>query len=128
VYVGETSKLFKVRKKEHESKVRLTNEDMRNGRMAVAEERMGKEDGGLARHSIECTEEIDWENTRILRNEYRLRQRKVIEGIESLRVRHNKKKVLNSFESLMTWRPILNKYFIKENERARARTQFAHAV
>ena len=78
----------------------------------------------LARHSIECTEEIDWENTRILRNEYRLRQRKVIEGIESLRVRHNKKKVLNSFESLMTWRPILNKYFIKENERARARTQF----
>jgi hypothetical protein len=28
VYVGETSRLFKVRKKEHESKVRLTNEDM----------------------------------------------------------------------------------------------------
>jgi hypothetical protein len=83
VYVEETSRLFKVRKKEHESKVRLTNEDMRNGRMAVAEERMGKEDRGLARLSIECTEEIDWENTRILRNEYRLRQRKVIEGIES---------------------------------------------
>ena len=79
---------------------------MRNGRMAVAEERMGKEDGGLARQSIECTEEIDWENTRILRNEYRLRQRKVIEGIETLSLRHNKKKVLNSFESLMTWRPI----------------------
>ena len=56
VYVGETSRLFKVRKKAHESKVRLTNEDMRNGRMAVAEERMGKEDGGLARHSIECLE------------------------------------------------------------------------
>jgi hypothetical protein len=35
---------------------------MRNERMAVAEERMGKEDRGLARHSIECTEEIDWEN------------------------------------------------------------------
>jgi hypothetical protein len=44
---------------------------------------MGKEDGGLARHSIERTEEIDWENTRILRNEYRLRPRKVIEGIET---------------------------------------------
>jgi hypothetical protein len=36
VYVGETSRLFKVRKKEHKSKVRLTNEDMRNGRMAGA--------------------------------------------------------------------------------------------
>jgi hypothetical protein len=57
--------LFNVRKKEHESKVRLTKEDMRNGRIAVAEERMGKEDGGLERHSIECTEEIDWEHTRI---------------------------------------------------------------
>ena len=33
-------------------------------------------------------------NTREYRNEYRLRQRKVIEGIESLRVRHNKKNVL----------------------------------
>ena len=54
---------------------------MRNGRMAMAEERMGKEDGCLARHGIECTEEIDLENTRILRNEYRLRQRKVIERI-----------------------------------------------
>ena len=37
VYVGETSRLFKVRKKEHESEVRLTNADMRNGRTAVAE-------------------------------------------------------------------------------------------
>ena len=34
VYVGEMLRLFKVRKKEHKSKVRLTNEDMRNGRMA----------------------------------------------------------------------------------------------
>ena len=47
----------------------------------MAEERIGKEDGGLARHSIECTEETDWENTQILRNEYSLRQRKVTEGI-----------------------------------------------
>ena len=36
VYVGETSRLFKVRKKEHENKVRLTNEGMRNVRMLKA--------------------------------------------------------------------------------------------
>ena len=58
-----------MRKKKHESKVRLLNKRgyEKRGQMAVAEERMGKEDGGLARHSIECTKEIDWQNTRILR-------------------------------------------------------------
>ena len=81
VYVGETSRLFNVRKKEHESKVRLTNEEMRNGWVVVAKERMGKEDGGLASHSVECAEGIDCENTRILKSEHRVRQRKVMEGI-----------------------------------------------
>ena len=56
-----------------------------------------------------CTEGIYWENTRILKKEYTVRQQKVIEGVESLRVRDSKKKVLNSFESLITWRPLLNK-------------------
>ena len=47
-YVGETWRLLKTRKKEHESKVRLTNEDIKNGNLTMANERMGKEDGGLA--------------------------------------------------------------------------------
>ena len=51
--------------KEHESKVRLTHEDMKNGRLRAAKERMGKEDGGLARHSVDCKEGIDWKNTRV---------------------------------------------------------------
>jgi hypothetical protein len=75
-----------VRKKEHESKVRLTNEDINNGRLTTAKERMGKEDGGLARHSVDCKKEIDWENTRILGVENRLRQRKVREGIEIMKI------------------------------------------
>ena len=50
---------------EHESKVRLTKEDMENGRVAAANERMGKEDGGLARHSVNCLSEVDW-NTSIV--------------------------------------------------------------
>ena len=90
-----------MRKKEHESKVRLTNEDIKNGKLTAAKERMEKEGGGLARHSVECTRGIDQENERILGVENGLRQRKVREGIESLVTIHNRMKVLNSFESLM---------------------------
>ena len=93
-----------------------------NRRLTTAKERMGIEDGGLARHSVDCKKEIDWENTRILGLESRLRQRKVREGIESLRAMHSKKKVLNSFESLITWRPILDKYFDKYNSNACTRS------
>ena len=80
--------------------------------MEKAKERMGKENGGLARHSQKCETEIYFENTRV--KERRWRQRKVREGIESLRAIYNGKKVLNSFESLVTWRPVLDRYFTKE--------------
>ena len=81
VYVGETWRLFKTRKNEHRSKVRLTNEDIRNGRFNTAEERLGKEDGGLARHtcSVSCESGIDWNEARIVACEYGLRQRKARE-------------------------------------------------
>ena len=82
---------------------------------------MRKEDGGLARHSVECTTGIDCENAHILGVENRLRQRKVREGIESLRTIHSRKKVLNSFESLMPWRPLLGKYFDRDNVNTRMR-------
>ena len=42
------------------NKVRLTSEDIRYGRLDAAEERMGKEDGGLGRHSVDCRSGIDW--------------------------------------------------------------------
>ncbi len=114
MYIGETWRLLKTRRKEHESKVRLTKEDIENGRIAAANERMGKEDGGLARHSVNCLSEVDWKNTSIVSKECSLRQRKVKEGIESLREIHRGTNVLNSFESLTVWRPILNKYFDSE--------------
>ena len=109
----------KTRKKEHESKVRLINEDLRNGLLAEVNEWIGKEDGGLARHSVECLSGIDWEKTRVVMNEYGLRRRKVKEGIESFREMHSGTKVLNSFESLMTWRPILDRYFDEESKQTR---------
>ena len=121
VYVGETWKLLKTRKKEQESNVRLTNEDLKNGKIAAANERMGKEEGKLARHSVECVSEVDWENTNFVAKECGLRQRKVREGIEFLRESHCVTKVSNSFESLTICRPILDRYFKDENERACAR-------
>ena len=55
VYVVETyDRQFETRKKEHERKVRLTRQDIEKGRIDSAERRMGKEDGGLASHSIKC--------------------------------------------------------------------------
>ena len=55
---------------------------MQIGRVKKAQEWMGKEDGGLARLSQECENEIDFENTRVYGKEKRRRQRKVKEGIE----------------------------------------------
>ena len=49
---------------------------------------MGKQDGGLAKHNVECRRGIDWENTPVPGVENRLRQRKVRKGIESLRTMH----------------------------------------
>ena len=38
---------------------------------------MGKEDGGLARHPMECQNDADWEKAKVITNEKGLRQRKV---------------------------------------------------
>ena len=60
--------------------MRLTNKDRKNGMLARANERMGKEDGRLAGHSVECSREVDWENTKVVSKECGLRQGKVKEG------------------------------------------------
>jgi hypothetical protein len=72
---------------------------------------MGKEGGGLARHSVDCESGIDWDKARVIRTENGLKQRKVRKGIESLRERYNGYMVLNNLEQLVMWRPLLNKYF-----------------
>ena len=59
VYAGELWRLFQTRKKEHMDKVRLTNEDLHKGNTLLAEKRMGKEDGGLAWHTVECQSGAD---------------------------------------------------------------------
>ena len=73
---------------------------MAQGKLSSAGQRMGKEDGGLARHNVECTGNIDWEGAKIVGRETGLRQRKVREGIESLHERHHGMRVLNNHEQL----------------------------
>ena len=43
--------MFQTWKKEHEAKVRFTKRDIEDENTESAEVRMGKEDGGLAKHS-----------------------------------------------------------------------------
>ena len=44
-----------------------------------------------------------------------LKQRKVLEGIESLQQRHYERRVLNNFDYVDTWKPILNSFFDRDN-------------
>ena len=116
LYVGETWRLFQARKKEHMNKVRLTNEDLHKGNTLSAEKRMGKEDGGLARHTVECQSGVDWGNAEIVAREKGLKKRKVLEGIESLRQKHREMRVLNNFDHVETWKPVLNSFFDREKD------------
>ena len=72
---------------------------------------MGKEDGGLARHTMDCQSGVDWGNAEIIARERGLRQRKVLERIESLRQNYRGMKVLNNFDYVETWKPVLNSFF-----------------
>ena len=82
-------------------------------------EGLGKQDGGLAKHSVDCESGTDWEKARVIRTENGLTQRKVREGIESLRQQYSGYKVLNNFKQLVLWKPLLTKY-LKKNKHARA--------
>ena len=67
--------------------------------------------------SVDCESEIDWEKARVITTENGLKQRKVREGIESLRQPYSGHKVLNNFEQFMLWKPLLTKYFQKEQKK-----------
>ena len=60
---------FPNKKERTHDKVRLTNEDPCKGNTLSAEKRMGKEDGGLARHTVECQSGVDWGNAEIVARE-----------------------------------------------------------
>ena len=63
---------------------------LHKGNTLSAEKWMGKEDGGLARHTTVCQSDVDWGNAEIVARERGLKQRKILEGIESPRQRYSK--------------------------------------
>ena len=113
-YTGETSRKWESRRKEHHTKVRLTKEDLDAGKIESANTRMNTNDGGLAKHTATCTEEIDWKNAKIVGREQRWTQRKYLEGIESLREKNKGITPLNSFNQLEQWQSTLFPFFEKD--------------
>ena len=98
-------------------KIRLTNEYLQKGNTLSAERRVGKEDGGLARHTGECQSGIDWGNAEIVARERGLKRRRVLEGVESLRQKLRGMKVLNNFDHVESWKPINgNSFFDREKD------------
>ena len=112
-YNGETHRKWCSRCKEHRDKVRLTKQDLEAGKIDAAEARMNTNDGGLARHATACTEEIDWENARIIGREKGWTQRKYLEGIESLRLKNKGITPLNNYNQMEQWQSVLYSFFEK---------------
>ena len=110
-YIGETERKWGTRKKEHQDKVRLTKEDLQKGNIERATTRMNERDGGLAKHATSCPQEVDWERAKIVGKEESWTQRKMLEGIETLRQRNDGKIPLNQYNQMDQWRGVLNSLF-----------------
>ena len=61
---------------------------------------MNDRDGGLAKHATACQQGIDWDQTKIVGREQNWTQRKLLEGIETLRIENDGKTPLNQFNQL----------------------------
>ena len=71
---------------------------------------MGKEDGGLARHSTQCSMGIDWKKSKIITTEGKIKQRKIREGIESEKLKLKGKTPLNNYEHPEDWKAVILDY------------------
>ena len=84
---------------------------MEAGKQEVAEKRMNTGDGGLARHAVTCERGINWEGAKIVGRERRWVQRKLLEGVESLRQRDHGVIPLNNYNQLEHWQSTLSRCF-----------------
>ena len=114
--MGETERKWSTRKKEHQDKVRLTKEDIQKGSIERATTRMNERDGGLARHATTCQQEIDWDNAKIIGKEASWTQRKLLEGIETLRKKSQGKIVLNQYNQMDPWKGVLSSLFNNDDQ------------
>lgn len=60
--------------------------------------------------------EINWKRAKII-TERRLRLRIVKEGIASHQQKHHGSRVLNVFEQVDSWKPLLNQFFYSEKSK-----------
>ena len=74
---------------------------------------MNTGDGGLAKHSTVCEQEINWEEAKIIGKERRTTQRKFLEGIETIREKDKGRIPLNNYNQMEQWQSILYEYFAK---------------
>ena len=72
---------------------------------------MNERDGGLAKHAVSCPQGIDWERARIVGKEENWTQRKLLEGIETLRRKNEGINPLNQYNQMEQWRGVLNSLF-----------------
>ena len=108
--IQETDRKWKTRRKEHMDKVRLTQEDITNGNMDRATERMNTGDGGLAKHDSTCGQSIDWDNAKIVGRERWTTQRKLLEGVMTLKEKGKGRIPLNAYNQLEPWQPVIFQY------------------
>ena len=107
-YTGETDRKWCTREKEHRDKVRLTMTDLESERVT---KRMNGGDGGLAKHAASCSKGIDWEKVKIIGKESGWTQRKYLEGIDTLRQKHEGKVPLNAYNQMEQWQGLLYTLF-----------------
>ena len=110
-YTGETDRKWGTREKEHQNKVRLTLNDIEKGNIDKATTRMNERDGGLAKHAASCQQGIDWEKARIVAKEENWTQRKLLEGIETLRLKNQGIIPLNQYNQMDQWKGVLHSLF-----------------
>ena len=82
---------------------------------------MNSGDGGVSRHSVECDQGIDWQNSSITAVEQNTHERKIRESIESERERNYGRTALNQYEQIPQWKAVLGKYFKSEIDRGGGR-------
>ena len=112
-YTGETCRKWSTRKKEHQSQVRLTKQDIEEGDKERTEHRMNKNDGGLARHSNVGQQGIDWERARIIGRKKGWTQRKMLDGVETVREKARGRTPLKTCNQMDQWQPTIYLYMEK---------------
>ena len=115
-YTGETDRMWGTRQSEHKDKVRLTLQDIENGLVESAKNRMNAGDGGLAKHASVCSAGINWEGARIVGREAKWTQRKYLEGIETLKLKNKGINPLNSYNRMEQWQSVVYSFHKLESD------------